>query len=65
MSNKPFNTPGPRPGSDKAISQRKAINEGYEAAPSKRCVKLGFGEPKSSGRNHVPGLSNREGRRAR
>ena len=56
MSNKPFCSPGPRPGSDKAISQRKAINEGYEAAPSERRVKLHIKEPKSSGRNHVPGL---------
>lgn len=59
MSNKPFCTPPPRPGSNKAISQRKAISEGYEAAPSPRKVKLGFGEPKSSGRNHVPGLTGR------
>jgi hypothetical protein len=58
-----FNTPGPRPGSTKAISQRKAIGQGYEAAPTKRCVKTSQKQTETRGTT-APGLtSHRKGRR--
>ncbi len=35
-----FNTRGPVPGSNRAISQRKAVSEGYEAAKTPRMVDM-------------------------
>jgi hypothetical protein len=56
-----FNTPGPTPGSNRAISQRKAISEGYEAAKTPRVVRTGQ-EATETGKTHVPGLSSRKSR---
>lgn len=47
---------GPKPGSTKAISQHKAISEGYEAAPSERRVKTMQREEKT-GETLAPGLT--------
>lgn len=53
-----FNTPGPKPGNTKAISQRKAISEGYAAATSARCVDT-FQKQGKTGGSNVPGFTNR------
>lgn len=54
-----FNTPGCKPGSDKAIPQRKAISEGYEAASMPRRVKMNQKQG-STGKSMAPGLTNRK-----
>jgi hypothetical protein len=53
-----FNTrlPAPRPGSTKAITQRKAIADGYEAAPAKRTVMAQMKDTQT-GKVYVPGFS--------
>jgi hypothetical protein len=53
-----FNTrlPAPKPGSTKAITQRKAIADGYEAAPTKRVVDAHMADTKT-GSTYVPGFS--------
>lgn len=53
-----FNTKGPKPGSDRAISQRKAMSEGYAAAKSPRCVKTNQ-QAGSTGKSSAPGLTSR------
>jgi hypothetical protein len=59
-----FNTPGPTPGSTKAITQRKAISEGYEAAPTKRMTNTNQSET-STGGTDAPGMTHRGGRTRR
>ena len=50
-----FNAKGSKPGSLKAISQHKAIAEGYEAAPTK--CKINRSQPKTmTGRCVAPGM---------
>lgn len=56
-----YNTPGPTPGSNRAISQRKAVSEGYEAAKTARVVATGQ-KASETGKTHVPGLSSRKTR---
>lgn len=52
------NAKGPKPGSDRAISQRKAISEGYQAAKSP--CKIDRNQPKTTtGKNEAPGLTTR------
>jgi hypothetical protein len=59
-----FNTPGCKPGSLRAISQHKAIAEGYEAAPTKRMTKTNQPETKTGGTS-APGLTHRGGHERR
>jgi hypothetical protein len=49
-------SPGPKPGSTRAISQHKAISEGYEAAPSERTTNLNQRGGKT-GCVHAPGYT--------
>ncbi len=59
---KSMDTKGPTPGSTKAISQRKAISEGYEAAATPRRVHTN--QPSSTtGKASAPGLMSRGGPR--
>lgn len=57
------NCDGPKPGSTRAISQRKAISEGYEAAKSERRVdtRMAGGGEKSGGTGGMsaPGLTSK------
>jgi hypothetical protein len=57
-----FNTKGPVPGSTKAITQRKAISEGYEAAPTVRVV-ITHQEAGQTGVTDPPGLTSRGGKK--
>ena len=59
-----FNTKGPKPGSTRAITQRKAIAEGYEAAPTKRMTKTNQRESET-GSVSVPGLTHKGGHKRR
>jgi len=52
------NADGPKPGSTKAISQRKAISMGYEAPKSERRVDV-FQKEHETGVTHAPGLTTR------
>ncbi len=52
------NTPGPKPGSDRAINAHKAIASGMTMPASKRTVKTQL-KGSSTGCAKVPGLSNR------
>lgn len=58
-----FNTPGPRPGNPRAISQHKAISEGYAAAKSPRMTNTNQPETTTGG-TEAPGMTHR-GRRGR
>jgi hypothetical protein len=60
VSAEDFNTPGPKPGSPRAISQHKAIAEGYEAAPSERMTHTNQPRTKT-GATEAPGMTNRGG----
>jgi hypothetical protein len=53
-----FDTPGPKPGNPRAISQRKAIAEGYAAAKSERCVDT-YQKATKTGGVSVPGFTDR------
>lgn len=59
-----FNTPGPRPGNPRAISQHKAISEGYAAAESPRMTKTNQPETKT-GMTSAPGMTHRGGHERR
>lgn len=54
--------PGPKPGSDRAISQHKYIAEGYTVPATDRCVDLSQRESKT-GEAESPGLTTRAKRR--
>lgn len=51
---------GPKPGNNRAISQRKAISEGYAAAKAPRSVHTSQKQSETGGA-HVPGWT--EGKR--
>jgi hypothetical protein len=55
-------TPGPTPGSTKAISQRKAVSEGYAVADDPSRVEMPGWAKTTTGRTKVPGLTDRKGR---
>ena len=52
--------PGPKPGSTHAISQHKAVSNGYEVADSPSVVKI-HQEKTRTGHVKVPGLTDRKG----
>lgn len=54
--NSPFDTPGPKPGSSKAIPQRKFIAEGYTVPETKRCVET-LQRATKTGCTKAPGLT--------
>lgn len=55
-------SPGPTPGSTKAISQRKAVSDGYAVADDPSKVEMPGWRKSETGHVKVPGLTNRKGR---
>jgi hypothetical protein len=55
-------TPGPTPGSTKAISQRKAVSDGYAVADDPSRVEMPGWPKTETGRTKVPGLTDRKGK---
>lgn len=55
-----FNTPGPKPGDLKAISQHKAIADGYASPETPRMTNTQQAQGKTGG-VHAPGLTHRSG----
>lgn len=53
--------PGPTPGSTRAISQRKAVSDGYEVAAEPSKVNVPGWSPARTGTTKVPGLTDRKG----
>ena len=51
-----YNSPGPKPGSTRAIPQRKAISEGTVAEVGPRCVHT-YQDQSSTGGIYVPGFT--------
>jgi hypothetical protein len=56
-----YNSPGPKPGSTRAIPQRKAISEGYASPKTDRCVHT-FQSQGETGEVHAPNLSRWKGK---
>lgn len=60
--NSPFNTPAPKPGSDKAVRQHKAMASGMELPTPKRVVNVHQKEAET-GCTYVPGFNNHKSKR--
>jgi hypothetical protein len=56
------NSPGPVPGSTRAISQRKAVSDGYAVADDPSRVEVPGWAHSKTGTTKVPGLTDRKGR---
>jgi len=53
---------GPKPGSTRAISERKAVSDGYAVADFPSVVDLGGYPASRTGAVKVPGLTDRKGK---
>lgn len=58
ISSEAYNTKGPKPGSTRAIPQRKAISEGTVAEVGP-CNVYTYQDYTTTGGTHVPGLTNK------
>ena len=58
----PFDTPGPKPGPNRAVSQHKAMASGYELPVPKREVDI-YQKEHKTGCTYAPGLTSHKSKR--